>query len=153
VVRIVLDDLNEKERKELDSEGPMPSSEPFLSENNKFYNALLLSLLVMQIGKKSFKEQNENSDSDDGEIFYQPINQNIANAITLNAYNISGVFLYVAGAVALQGFASSPEHIAIHAPSNSVSILEGSILTLPHSGRTIASCGTYWGLLQLTEYD
>jgi hypothetical protein len=36
VVRIVLDYLTEKERKALDSEGPMPSPEPSLSEDDEF---------------------------------------------------------------------------------------------------------------------
>jgi hypothetical protein len=52
----MLDDLTEKERKALDSEGPMPSPEPSLSENDEFYDALPLGLLTLQIGKESFKK-------------------------------------------------------------------------------------------------
>jgi hypothetical protein len=70
VVRIMLDDLIEKERKALDSEGPMPSSESFLSKDDEFYDALPLGSSALQIGKESFKEQSENFDFDDGEVLY-----------------------------------------------------------------------------------
>jgi hypothetical protein len=74
VVRIMLDDLIEKERKALDSEGPMLLPEPFLSEDDEFYDALPLGSPVLQIGKKSFKEQNGNFDFNDGKVPYQPAN-------------------------------------------------------------------------------
>jgi hypothetical protein len=92
VVRIVLDDLIEKERKALDSKGFMPLPEPFLSEDNEFYDALSLGSSVLQTGKKSLKKQNENSNSDNGEVLYQPANQNIADAATLSAPNMPDVF-------------------------------------------------------------
>jgi hypothetical protein len=94
VVRIVLDDFIEKERKALDSEGPMPSPKPFLSEDNEFYDASPLGLPTLQTGKESFKKQNKNSDSDNGEVLYQPVNQNIANIVILNASDMPGVFPY-----------------------------------------------------------
>jgi hypothetical protein len=56
VVRIVLDDLIEKKRKALNSEDPMPSPELFLLEDDEFYDALPLGLLVLQIGKKFFRK-------------------------------------------------------------------------------------------------
>jgi hypothetical protein len=94
VVRIVLDDLTEKERKALDSEGPMPSPEPSLSENDEFYDASPLGSPILQTGKKSFKKQNENSNSNNGEVPYQPANQNIADIVILNASDMPNVFPY-----------------------------------------------------------
>jgi hypothetical protein len=113
----VLDNLIEKERKALDSEGPMPSPEPFLSEDDKFYDASLLGSLILQTGKEFFKKQNKNSDFEDGEVSYQPANQNIADIAILNAPNMPDVFFYENfDRTIIENFEPNPERTIIENP-------------------------------------